>query len=149
MFVHKLSFELGLKSRSKGKRDDRFITVTKKKDVKERKIFFELQTPTSSILSHIFQAYPLTSSHSPSHRARPTPQNQSTMTTAPPPSLKFYQMKQEARTKHANYNFFQINRSKLPASAHQETVLQLLKANNIILISGETGSVCLSSSHHA
>jgi HrpA-like RNA helicase len=134
-----------LKSKSKGKGDDRFITVTKNNAIKDRKTFFELQLPTRSLLSHIFQAYPLLSSSSPplaapSHRTKFTSQVRSGLASSS--SLQFYEMKQLTRTRHSDYNLFQKNRSKLPASAHQEVVLQLLKSHNIILISGETGSVC-------
>jgi HrpA-like RNA helicase len=106
--------------------------------MKERKSIFELKQPTSALLSHIFQAYPLPLSSQFVSRNRPQ-KFFNEQTPMEKPSLQFYEMKQNARLQRPDYHSLQKNRAKLPAFSHQEMVVHLVKHHNIVLISGETG----------
>jgi HrpA-like RNA helicase len=106
--------------------------------MKEKKSIFELKQPTFTLLSHIFQAYPLSSSLQSLSRNRSHKfPNDQTPTTKP--SVEFYEMKQNARMHQADYHSLQRNRAKLPAFSHKDMVVHLVKHHNIVLISGETG----------
>jgi hypothetical protein len=151
--IKKLSEEFGFRATEEKLGSSNFIIVTKDKVPTSTNPFFELQTPTRTLLSPLAAmstSPPRPPTASPAHQHRTVASSKSQLsavTAAVPPSLDFYQMKQRERAKHSDYHFYQTNRSKLPAFAHREAVLQLVKSHDIVLISGETGSVAVLSFH--
>ncbi len=139
-FLHKLAQDLGLKSKSKGKGDDRYITVTKRETgMKEKEIFFQLKFSTLSLLKHIFDSIPISKSNAVKknrNRSSHPSREQIIMTQ---PNVDFYFSKQETRIRNPSYRTFQSNREKLPAYSHKDLVVSLVKEHSIVLISGETG----------
>lgn len=104
--------------------------------MKEKRILYQFQQSTITLLSHIFHTYPINSISRSQHHI---PKIRFDQQFGGPISPQFYQMKQNLRLQHPDYHLLQQNRTKLPAYSHNDLVVHLIKTNNIVLVSGETG----------
>jgi HrpA-like RNA helicase len=159
-FLHALAEELGLKSQSIGKGEDRCITVTKNiKDVlienetietnnKSTIPLFSLNSKTKGLLSKHFNNSSSSSPSSPSNINNKTDlsiknNNFSVKISKLSDDLnsikKSYQKAQLYRMNSSNYVLLQKSRETLPAFTHKKDVCELIKKHQIILVSGETG----------
>ena len=143
-FLHGLAQELGLKSKSKGKGDDRFITVTKPsaKSTESASIFFDVKEETKTILTPL--VYNISKKVKKIRKKRGVPSSSSQR--APPEgapcsasTIEHFKDRQVLRENHPDYPRLQEMRKGLPASEHREAVTTMIKQNRIVLISGETG----------
>lgn len=152
-FLHKLAEELGLKSKSSGMNENRKITVTKQSvgnenlaDIELHK--FELSSKTMELLTLHFAsttAPPDTNGTFNSNSEKVELKKNSVY--AKPATLlsdmamlkiahSKAQLDRENRPGHA---LCQQKRSQLPAFHHKEAVSSLIKKEQIVLVSGETG----------
>jgi HrpA-like RNA helicase len=152
-FVHKISTEFGLKSKSSGKDDRRFITVSKKENNSQRAsglapvIWSPFKTSIPLLGDGSFAAVRSgdrggnrydtagVGSDDPSrqhggHRAQ---QLRARVCQA-------YAQAQAQRRGNSAFVSMQAKRAFLPAWQHQGAVCTLLKEHQIVLISGETGA---------
>jgi len=152
-FLHRLAEELGLKSKSTGKGEARAITVTKPNtdganDGGKGPAMFQMSTRALDVLGRCFHmdvAVPLTSSTSSSslleeagrdersHDAAPSLEMDAAMVAAA------YERAQAARMAKPSYEPMKAKRESLPAAQHKESVCSLIKDNQVLLVSGETG----------
>jgi hypothetical protein len=139
-FLHALAQELGLKSKSRGKGDDRFITVIKHatKTSDSSGIFFEMKDETKSILSSVL--YNVPKGVKPSRRSKKK-DHQKVEGYSNSVAETHFQNRQVLRENSPDYSRLQAMRQNLPASEHCGAVTSLIKSNRIVLISGETGWV--------
>ncbi len=150
-FLHKISQDYGLKSKSQGKGDNRFITVRKhgsnKKnpgpvssnlsmplswipDVQTVKLLSDI-APTAGGLQQCPASTVNSSTFSRVNKANQAQQNAKQITT--------YIKAQDKRRANKSYNSIQHKRHQLPAFEHRSTVLEAIRNFQIVLISGETG----------
>ena len=150
-FLHKLAEELGLKSKSHGKGGDRKITVTKPAeggasgngpDTNGAEIAnFTLKPRTLDLLqknvSSIAIVNPIASNDTENRQGQFT--KPSTITEDQPIIRSAYMKAQSEREKKPTYSTMQRKRESLPAFFHQTAVTSLIKQEQIVLVSGETG----------
>lgn len=153
-FLHKLAEDMGLNSKSCGGGTNRFITVTRKiskKDNSKKKLrmedFIEYQLGFHShkLLSHLPATDANVSSVTSSSISPETKRAfQSMKIHSKLPIDREYLRKihEESKRKFRespNFETIQRTRSKLPAFELQKVVCELVKKNQIVLVTGETG----------
>lgn len=143
-FLHALAQELGLKSKSRGKGDDRYITVTKPsgKPSESSSIYFDVKEETKGILQPL--VYEVPKKIKKKHKAKKvdTQQAHAPLLVHDPCSAQtknHFRDKQVLRENSPDYARLQKMRQKLPSSEHCEAVTTMIKQHRIVLISGETG----------
>lgn len=152
-FLHKLAGDLGLKSKSYGKGDDRCITVSKiPEDFSSSKGPVDLVLDKELIVG--MEAYFSTNLIDTSKKtindgagsvtsraAHGSTGNNSENALARNLSYveNSYQQAQQTREKHRDYGHTQRQRNLLPAADYREAVCGVIRNNQIVLISGETG----------
>lgn len=144
-FVHKISQDFGLKSKSQGKDEKRFITVTKKSGNTQKiagvaPILWAphhntLQSLSDSCFQVVSKNHKINFNATRSRVAAERAEGPFT-----PSVVKTYADAQSKRTSHSNYESIQRKRNTLPASHYKQAVCNLLKEHQIVLISGETGA---------
>lgn len=144
-FVHKISQDFGLKSKSQGKDAKRFITVTKKGGNTQKVAGVApvlwaphhntLQGLADSCFQIVFKNHQID--------FNTTRSRVSAVKAAGPvvhEVVKTYADAQNKRVSHSSYENIQRKRNTLPASLYKQAVCNLLKEHQIVLISGETGT---------
>jgi HrpA-like RNA helicase len=146
-FVHKISQEFGLKSKSQGVDEKRFITVLKKKNNAQKAsglapVLWSPHNFTIQALSDPAFATVARTILSPRANAK-GPQKQSGGQGASSRSydipVEVYNEAQRKRSENKNYRSIQQKRNALPAAHYRTAVCNLLREHQIVLISGETG----------
>jgi HrpA-like RNA helicase len=148
-FLHKLAGELGLHSKSHGKGDDRKITVSKKEgngvgnDVESIK-FFNVHNRTASLLKKAFpdpqNAISSLNITSLSGAGKNFERTAASSAAADAAEIAItYSQAQAAMKMHPSYKAIQAKREQLPAFAFKEEVCKLVRENQVVLVSGETG----------
>lgn len=170
-FLHKLAEELGLKSQSKGKGEDRCITVTKPVSNADQTLdeapagaaLLKLSGKSVHLLNQQFGNRPAESSTTTSSSA--TSSTNLLLSTGSKASSieedaniirEAYNKAQKARLQKPGYSKMQAMRANLPAFHHKDAVCSLIKENQVVLISGETGCgksefichTCIQSNNH-
>ena len=155
-FLHALSSELGLKSKSVGKEEERFIIVSKPdEDVsnaqKKEPIAFPLCEASRKALISSLEGFPIRNINVfPANEFEDGTQENSGKKKKVHSSFKplsedlehiakVYAENQTLRRQKPSYAKIQSRRAKLPSYLLKEEVCQLIKANQITLVSGETG----------
>jgi len=146
-FVHKISQEFGLKSKSQGVGENRFITVLKKKSnvQKASGMAPALWSPHKNTIQALSDPIFVTASQMQenlvirSNSKRKTPNDSDIGMKNYTILLDSYEQAQKARQENKNFNSIQKKRSTLPAAHYRQAVCNLLKQHQIVLISGETG----------
>ena len=151
-FLHKLSEELGLKSKSHGKGDDRKITVSKKDgEVTAGPVngdalkTFTLQGRTAKMLNACFPDPDSVVSNltTASNKASAAGQRQG-RTTASAASqaaeiTAYHNKAQQTMKANRAYSAIQAKREKLPSASYKDELNKLVRDNQVVLVSGETG----------
>ena len=152
-FLHKLSEELGLKSKSSGVNEKRKITVTKQGVSSEKSgelevlHKYEMKSRTFDILKAHFgtadyealQAKTSVSSITTGLPKNPAFAKPATLAADAAILRSAYIKAQTEREKKSGYKMSEQKRSLLPAYHHKSAVSSLNKQEQIVLISGETG----------
>lgn len=154
-FLHKLSEQLGLKSKSSGMNENRKITVTKlavaaNQQTDEEFHKYEMNARTSDLLKTHFTSencrLPVTNSRTNADTANGTTEfknaaysKPSTLQADAVMLRAAYTKAQSERQKKPSYAVTEQKRSLLPASSYKEAVSSLIKQEQIVLVSGETG----------
>jgi hypothetical protein len=153
-FVHKISQDFGLKSKSQGLGVNRFISVLKKNSNAQKgaglaPMIWHPHHLSSQLLSTgCFAAVANNKNYQNSINKKGKPsqrQQQVTAQCSPQDEQKWralqesYYKAQAARASNKGYAEIQRKRSLLPASHHRMAVCSLLREHQIVLISGETG----------
>ena len=171
-FLHSLSQELGLTSKSRGKDENRFITVTKgkKKGAGNEQVehpFFEMLPKTEEelrlpvknylhVLSSLRKARYSSkngcggSSNNGDHKGKRSPKSAKPLESIDNKKKgKFYlpskdtaehfQKRQQQRKQNKEYSSIQHKRKSLPSLNHVCDVVEMVRHNQVCLISGETG----------
>ena len=143
-FLHNLAEKLGLSSKSSGKGDARSITVRKRSEkspIDEKMIVFDMKIESENILKNTF--FNKNNDFFDSSLALDRSKDTTTIQYDKPNSLEQdAELIRNAYMKaQSDSNFInqQSRKKLLPAHAHQESVCKLIKENQIILVSGETG----------
>lgn len=141
-FLHALAQELGLKSKSRGKGEDRFITVTKHSTntTDSSSTYFEMKDKTKNILLSVLYDVPKYGKH---HRHSKNSVNckAATHKSSNPIVDSHFESRQILRENSLDYARLQAMRRQLPASEYCDSVTTVIKSNRIVLISGETGYI--------
>lgn len=152
-FLHKLSEELGLKSKSSGMNENRKITVTKQRagaekgetDVLHK---YEMKSKTFELLKAHFGidgaksslcTSPSISTHIADLPRNPAFAKPATLLTDAAMLKSAYNKAQSERERRSGHKLSEHKRSLLPAYHHKSAVSSLIKQEQIVLISGETG----------
>jgi hypothetical protein len=155
-FLHGLAQELGLTSKSKGKDEKRYITVTKGKKTgtnNEAIIhpFFDLAPRTKNELIPPLAAYTHVLSNLKKVKIKKSPKKSGDSTAkkavrkrgnrfAPSESTAaHFQQRQAQRRSNKEYSEIQRKRQSLPSFNHTNDVVEMVRHHQISLISGETG----------
>ena len=147
-FLHKLSEELGLHSKSHGKDEDRKITVKKKEgngndNSPEMARLFKLQPRAVTVLRTAFpNPVDVLTSIVPTGDSLHAQQARGGAPNAEADASEItasYDKAQAAMKAHPTYNAIQAKRQTLPAYAYKDEVNKLVRENQVVLISGETG----------
>ena len=155
-FLHKISQEYGLKSKSAGKGDNRYITVRKQDAKKPSKAAGSngaseystmplswIPDPQTVVLlsdpSLHSQGSTLTPSKPSSSMAATNKYNNGAPRVNKAALLQSYAVAQEKRRANREYSSIQAKRQKLPAFEFRDVVLEAIRDHQIVLISGETG----------
>lgn len=147
-FVHKIAQEFGLKSKSQGKDDNRFITVLKRKEniQKSSGLTPALWHPHGSVLQALSDpAFQVFLASAPGHKQSSVKGVNGSAAVVPardfsiPPEA--YHAAQQIRRQNRNYAIIQKKRNSLPAAQYRDSVCDLLKRHQIVLVSGETGGL--------
>jgi HrpA-like RNA helicase len=146
-FVHKISQEYGLKSKSQGSGDNRFITVLKKKGnvQKASGAAPALWVPHHTTLQALSDPTFMTAASRPAMKSGSFRGKPLCELTAPAAARDFsipidhYNAAQQARLHNKQYHSIQKKRAMLPAAHYRSAVCNLLKEHQMVLISGETG----------
>ena len=155
-FLHKLAEELGLKSKSHGKGDDRKITVTKPSEggggnESNGAEFarFTLNPRTLDVLqkniSSIAVVNPLADDANAVYNRSSEYAKASSIYDDAQIIRSAYVKAQAERQKKPIYPTMKSKRESLPAFFHQDAVTSLIKQEQIVLVSGETGCGKISS----
>jgi HrpA-like RNA helicase len=147
-FLHKLSEDLGLKSKSHGKGDKRCINIKKYSAVKTESIPQTVWS-FSDVSGNTLRSIPAFGNSN----AYDFPMAQSKKGKSGgfrDPTASYvrqccdennYKDLQSKRTVGPNFHVIETHRSRLPAYEFRETIPKLSIENQIILISGETGRI--------
>jgi HrpA-like RNA helicase len=156
-FLHSLSQELGLTSKSKGKDEKRYITVTKgkKSGANNDAIihpFFDFAPQTKNELLPSLANYKhILSSIKNTKLNKKNPKKSSTAAPATgtkkrgnrfastEKSAEHFQQRQAQRHSNKDYAEIQRKRQSLPSCNHSNDVVEMVRNHQISLISGETG----------
>lgn len=154
-FLHKLSEELGLKSRSHGKDENRRITVSKKEGATvgsdaaapDSLKVFEMQGRTKKALASAFgdpasfvQANAgildsVGAAGDVEHRGRAAASASSEASAI----QASHEQMQAAMKKSPQFKSTQAKRASLPAASYKDDLCKLVRENQTVLVSGETG----------
>lgn len=156
-FVHKISQDFGLKSKSQGVGEKRFITVLKKSSnvQKSSGLAPVLWSPHNNTLQALhdacFSAVCQSNIGVPANKGRAKTVDHHAGVASQPydgaPQRDAYASAQAQRLSNSKYDSIQKKRSLLPAAHYRMAVCNLLKEHQIVLISGETGTGSLFSSN--
>jgi ABC-type glutathione transport system ATPase component len=152
-FLHKLSEELGLKSKSSGLNENRKITVTKQSAANSKQAdsdlhMYEMDKRTSDLLKlHYSKGTPAGSNSTASTTAskasdsmRNKGYSKAASLSEDSVMLKAAHLKaQSEKEKRPGYALSEQRRALLPAFLHKSAVSSLIKQEQIVLVSGETG----------
>ena len=152
-FLHKLSEELGLKSKSRGMGENRVITVTKQGESSEKtgelEVLhkYEMKQKTFDLLKAHFGTDGLQSILPNASLNVPKADISRNPAFSKPASLvadsamikTAYIKAQTERERKSTYKMSEQKRAMLPAFHHKSAVSTLIKKEQIVLISGETG----------
>ena len=150
-FLHKLSEELGLKSKSSGLNEKRKITVTKQSATNSKQAdsdlhMYEMDKRTSDLLKlHYSKGTP--AGPSPTGNASKTTDSMKNKGYSKASSLSedsvmlraAHLKAQSEKEKRPGYALSEQRRALLPAFLHKSAVSSLIKQEQIVLVSGETG----------
>lgn len=147
-FVHKISQDFGLKSKSQGVGEKRFITVLKKSSNVQKSsglapVLWAPHNSTVQALSdNCFRAV-CRNNNSTVNVGRVKIVDGAVGAALPydgAPQRDAYASAQAQRLANSKYESIQKKRNMLPAAHYRMAVCNLLKEHQIVLISGETGS---------
>jgi bisphosphoglycerate-dependent phosphoglycerate mutase len=152
-FLHKLAEELGLKSKSSGMNENRKITVTKQsagvENLADSELHkFELNGKTLELLKLHFAGTtaPHNTNGTSNSSTEKVEQKKNSVYAKPTSLLSDMEMlkaahskAQSEREKRPGYALCEQKRSQLPAFHHKSAVSSLIKKEQIVLVSGETG----------
>lgn len=152
-YLHRVATELGLESSSSGSGQNRFITVRKKKlasgegskiscvnwQFSEESIK-QLDSLNSKEVKDILRKYNFSPKANHSYATGSAKQRKKIDAT----KLEYsYRSAEHKRKNTAEQKHIQSLRSKLPAANYREAVCNLVRSNQIVLINGETGDICI------
>ncbi|XP_031838803.1 3'-5' RNA helicase YTHDC2 [Nomia melanderi] len=144
-YIHKLAYELGLKSKSRGKGTNRFLTVYKREGstIVQADAVIKLQKASRHSIYNLLQSFPLNHKECqdllpPIERERPLNADVSlnTNTTAMGRLNNSVSQVPQLKTNFDVLNF----RKSLPIFSVREDILNALNTNEVVIIGGETGS---------
>ena len=156
-FLHKLAQELGLTSKSRGKDENRYITVTKSKKAgtnNEEIVhpFFDINGQTKAVLDLPLSDYKriLSSIRTAKLSKKKTKKKKQTSRSlsrfAPvDETAAHFQQRQSQRLANKDYVALQKKRQSLPSHSHRSDVVSMVRNSAISLISGDTGCGKMSS----
>ncbi|XP_071858934.1 3'-5' RNA helicase YTHDC2 isoform X1 [Bombus fervidus] len=144
-YIHKLAYELGLKSKSRGKGTNRFLTVYKREGstIVQADAVIKLQKASRQSIYNLLQAFPLNHKECqdllpPIERERPPNTDVSVNTNTKAMGRLNNSVPQIPQLKT---NFDVLNyRKALPIFSFREDILDALNTNQVVIIGGETGS---------
>ncbi|XP_012146608.1 3'-5' RNA helicase YTHDC2 [Megachile rotundata] len=144
-YIHKLAHELGLKSKSRGKGTNRFLTVYKREGstIVQSDAVIKLQKASRQSIYNLLQTFPLNHKECqdllpPIERERPLNADVSVSTSTKAMGRLNNSVPQVPQLKT---NFDVLNyRKALPIFGFREDILNALNTNQVIIIGGETGS---------
>ena len=144
-YIHELAHELGLKSKSRGKGKNRFLTVYKRErsTIVQADAVLKLQKASRQSIYNLLQSFPLNHKECqdllpPIERERPLSTDVSVNTNTKAMGRLNNSVPQIPQLKT---NFDVLNfRKSLPIFSVKEDVLNALDANQVVIIGGETGS---------
>ncbi|XP_036365710.1 3'-5' RNA helicase YTHDC2-like isoform X2 [Octopus sinensis] len=140
-YIHRLAESLGLKSKSRGKNSNRFLTVTKKNNnVTQRQVAtFNLEKNSRQHIRTLMQRYPLT--------------NKERQDLFPKPEKSLGDGRDIMKTSvgrlsngvpqvppKSGESTVSGLRETLPIYQHSDEILQALDSHQVVLVTGETGS---------
>ncbi|XP_030579929.1 3'-5' RNA helicase YTHDC2 [Archocentrus centrarchus] len=145
-FIHRMAQSLGYISKSKGKGPDRFLTIRKKNgsDKPQPTIAIALSQNTLYFIRSLLQKFPI----SKKERIDVQPSNKSGMFVPAEPDSSYDKNRASG---HLNKGIPMVPqrrgpseldsfRCSLPVNQHQEEIVQIIRANRVVLVVGETGS---------
>lgn len=154
-FLHSLAQELGLTSKSKGKDEKRFITVTKGKKSGPSEIihpFFDFAPQSRKELLPSLTNYKAVLSSVKTAKGKKQNAKKSTSISGSKngnkrgnrfatieKSAEHFQQRQAQRRNNKEYADIQKKRQSLPSFNHTDDVVEMVRNHQISLISGETG----------
>ncbi|KOC69519.1 putative ATP-dependent RNA helicase YTHDC2 [Habropoda laboriosa] len=144
-YIHKLAYELGLKSKSRGKGTNRFLTVYKREGstIVQADAVIKLQKASRQSIYNLLQTFPLNHKECqdllpPIERERPLNTDVSVNTNTKAMGRLNNSVAQVPQLKT---NFDVVNyRKALPVYSCRENILDALNSNSVVIIGGETGS---------
>lgn len=142
-YIHELARELGLKSKSRGKGANRFLTVYKREGstIVQADAVIKLQKPSRQGIYNLIQKFPLSNKERqdllpPTERERVVSTDVNTNTKAMGRLINGIPQVPQLKTNHDVLPF----RKSLPIFSTREEVLHALTSNQVVIIAGETGS---------
>jgi ATP-dependent RNA helicase DHX36 len=155
-FLHQLSDELGLRSKSSGVGDNRQITVRKRPQDSSARVIDEGNIVTADFSPESVQIleeftklsgakmskYAFNSRADDQGVESGSERSASTLKTDLPRLLMSYRDAQVRRATHASYAAMEQKRKSLPAHHYKSAVCSVIKANNIVLVR-YSGLVCI------
>ncbi|XP_076294803.1 3'-5' RNA helicase YTHDC2 [Lasioglossum baleicum] len=144
-YIHRLVLDLGLKSKSRGKGPNRFLTVYKREGstIVQTDAVIKLQKTSRQSIYNLLQSFPLNHKECqdllpPVERERPinTDVSVSTNTKAMGRLNNSVSQVPQLKTNLDVLNF----RKSLPVFSVREDIINALNSNDVIIIGGETGS---------
>mmetsp|Transcript_10858 Transcript_10858/g.16532 ORF Transcript_10858/g.16532 Transcript_10858/m.16532 type:complete len:1122 (-) Transcript_10858:128-3493(-) len=150
-FLHQVAQELGLKSKSRGKGESRFITVTK--PVGSSACIsaqgYEITYETRGILRPLVEACDRQPVHIQSSHVRRSSRGrkdgrgrrdeQQHPSAVSVQHVEHFISRQTVRRNSPEYASLQSSRAALPAHEHRDSIVEMVDKNSVSLISGDTG----------
>uniref|UniRef100_A0A3Q1BZP0 RNA helicase n=1 Tax=Amphiprion ocellaris TaxID=80972 RepID=A0A3Q1BZP0_AMPOC len=145
-FIHRMAQSLGYISKSKGKGQDRFLTIRKKDGSDKPHLIIPLTLSHHSVylIRCLLQRFPI----SKRERTDVQPTNKSGMSVAAEPENSYDRNRASGRLNNGIPMVPQRTvpseldnfRHSLPVYEHKEEIVQLIRENKVVLVVGETGS---------
>ncbi|XP_015596401.1 probable ATP-dependent RNA helicase YTHDC2 [Cephus cinctus] len=142
-YIHELARELGLKSKSRGKGANRFLTVYKREGstIIQADAAIKLQRPSRQGIYNLIQKFPLSNKERqdllpPTERERVVNTNVNTNTTTMGRLNNCIPQVPHLKTNHEILPF----RKSLPVYSSRKEILHALCSSQVVILAGETGS---------
>ncbi|XP_076377020.1 3'-5' RNA helicase YTHDC2 [Megalopta genalis] len=144
IYIHKFAYDLGLKSKTRGKRPNRFLTVYKREGstIVQADAVIKLQKQSRQSIYNLLQSFPLNHKECqdllpPVERERPLNTDVSVNTNTKAMGRLNNSVPQVPQLK-TNLDVLNFRKS-LPIFSVREDILNALNTNDVVIIGGETG----------